>query len=85
MGLQVSEGMSLPIPCGVCLWASCPGIVLSLFEPTEAVCLRIPCADKLQKFTPIWVKKGVLLPILLLWALVNTSSTFTLPPAFGIL
>lgn len=43
------------------------------------------CADKLQKFTHIWVKKCILLPILLLWALVNTSSIFTLPSSFGIL
>jgi len=56
-----------------------------LSEPTEAVYPNTLCADKLQKFTPIWVKKCVLLLILLLWVLVNTSSAFTLPPAFGIL
>lgn len=33
----------------VCWWESCLGIALSLFKPTEAVCLHTPCADKLQK------------------------------------
>lgn len=70
---------------GVCLWASCPGIVLSVFGTTEAVCLHMPCANKFQKFTPIWVKKCVLSPILLLWSVVNTGSAFTFLPASGIL
>lgn len=83
MGLLVPEGMYLPILCDVCLWAFWPGTVLSLFEPSKAVCLYTSPNIKLQKFTPIWVKKCVLLPILLLWALVNTGSAFTLPPAFG--
>lgn len=40
MGLRVSEGMSLSVPHGVCLRVSCLGIVLSLFEPAEAVSLH---------------------------------------------
>lgn len=40
MGLRVSKGMSLSIPHGVCLRVFCLGIVLSLFEPTEAVNLH---------------------------------------------